>query len=343
MLRGAIVGYGHVAAEGHGPVWATRNDATIVAVADASPERRERFRRSAAGVHAHATTEALLAEETLDFVDVCTPPSSHAAVIEQALDAGLHVLCEKPLTTSVADALRIQAASRRTGRVVHAVHNWLAAPLCRKVTALIDEGAVGRVRRVEWRTLRTQPSVAVGGAAEVNWRLDPAIAGGGILLDHGWHAAYCVARWAGADPRRVSAKLEQRRYSDLVVEDTATVDLDFGRATGQIFLTWAAEERANTLLVEGEGGRIEIIGAEVVLTGSGVEQRWSCPPSLSEGSHHPDRFAAVADDFIAALRNERPSNLAQAMMCAEVMDGAKASDAAGGVWLDVGQVAREPA
>ncbi|HTK33928.1 MAG TPA: Gfo/Idh/MocA family oxidoreductase [Caulobacteraceae bacterium] len=332
VLRGAIIGYGHVAAEGHAPVWADRKGATIVAAVDASPDRRERFRRAHPGGRAHAAVETLLAEETLDFVDVCTPPSSHAAVVMAALGAGLHVLCEKPLTTSVADALAIADAAGRNGRVVHAVHNWLAAALCRQVSALVDAGRVGTVRRVTWRTLRTKPSVAVGDNSEVNWRLDPAIAGGGILLDHGWHAAYCVARWAGSPLRRLSARLESRRFLDLAVEDTATVDLDFGEASGQIFLTWAAEERANTVSVEGDRGRIEIVGDEVVLHGPGGGERWSCPPALSEGSHHPDWFAAVADDFIAAARGEAASNLEEAVLCARVMDAAKASSAAGGAW-----------
>ena len=333
MLRGAIVGYGHVAAEGHAPVWANRKDAAIVAVADASPERRERFVRAHPGGRAHATAADLLAEETLDFVDVCTPPSSHARVVEQALAAGLHVLCEKPLTTSAGDAVRIAAAAGRAGRVVHAVHNWMAAPLCRQVSALVETDAIGQVRRVDWRTLRTRPSVAVGGDGDANWRLDPAIAGGGILLDHGWHAAYCVARWAGAEPMRLSARLESRRFRDLAVEDTAVVDLDFGAASGRIFLTWAADERANTVSIEGDRGRIEIVGDEVVLTTPAGERRWSCPPSLSEGSHHPDWFAAVADDFVAAARGLGPSNMVEAVMCARVMDGAKASSAAGGSWV----------
>jgi predicted dehydrogenase len=334
-LRGAMVGYGHVAAQGHAPVWATREDVAIVAVVDPSPERRERFLASRPGGRAYAAVETLLAEEALDFVDICTPPSSHAAAAEQALAAGLHVLCEKPLAVTAAAALRVAEAAGRAGRVVHVVHNWLAAPRCRQLSAQVDAGAVGAVRRVSWRTLRTRPSVAVGGEEGLNWRLDPAIAGGGVLLDHGWHAAYCVARWAGLRPRRLAARLETRRFHDLAVEDTATVDLDFGRVSGRIFLTWAADERANSVSVEGERGRIEIAGDEVILEDGAGERRWPHPPALSEGSHHPDWFAAVADDFVVALRGRGSANLEEAVLCAELMDAAKASHAAGGGWIAV--------
>ena len=107
------------------------------------------------------TVDDLLVRERLDFVDICAPPGSHAALIERALRAGLHVLSEKPMVTRVEDAKRVATAAARAGRVLHTVHNWLHAPICRKISALIDEGAIGAVRRVRWRTLRTQPAIAV--------------------------------------------------------------------------------------------------------------------------------------------------------------------------------------
>ena len=94
-------------------------------------------------------------------------------------------------------------------------------------------------------------SPAEGGT---NWRLDPAIAGGGILLDHGWHALYCIVRWAGA-PRGIAAVLENRRFHESPLEDTATLSLDLISGTGEIYLTWAGEERSNSIEIEGEQGQ----------------------------------------------------------------------------------------
>src|SRR5262249_35111089 len=146
--------------------------------------------------------DALFSTETLDFVDICTPPSSHAGVIERALQADLHVLCEKPLVTRVADGKRVAAAAARTGRVVHSVHNWLKAPACRKISDLIEQGTIGQPRSIRWRTVRTQPAVTAVNGDGGNWRAEPAIAGGGILVDHGWHALYCVLCWGGV-PRAI--------------------------------------------------------------------------------------------------------------------------------------------
>jgi predicted dehydrogenase len=334
-LRGAILGFGHVAASGHMPFWDGRPDARIVAIADALASRREMFLRTHPEGRAYATADALLAAETLDFVDVCTPPSGHASCIEQALEAGVDILCEKPMTISARDALRIANQAEAAGRNVHVVHNWLEAPVCRKVSALLAEGAVGNVRAIVWNTSRTGPAAAADETGNANWRMDPAVAGGGILFDHGWHAAYCVARWAGAAPACVSARLETRRYRAFEVEDTATLDIGFGEVEGHIHLTWAANERSNSISVVGDDGRIDVAGAEVRLHAASGVRRWDCPPSLAAGSHHPDWFAGVGRSFLNVLTGAAASNLGEAVLCALLMEAATASSASGGGWLAI--------
>ena len=225
VLRGAFIGFGNVAAKGHLPGWQSRDDVRIVAATDAVSARREAFLEACRDGQWYDNVGDLLAGETLDFVDICAPPGSHATLIKRALDAGLHVLCEKPLVTQAADAEIVAAAAANAGRIVHTVHNWLKAPICLKISALIAEGAIGAVRSVSWRTLRTQPAVASTSDGGNNWRVDPAMAGGGILFDHGWHALYCIAHWAGA-PLGVAAILETRRFHEWPLEDTATLDLD---------------------------------------------------------------------------------------------------------------------
>jgi predicted dehydrogenase len=312
------------------PGWRCRDDARIVAATDAAASRREAFLTACPQGRWHETIDDLLSGETLDFVDICAPPGSHAALIECALDAGLHVLSEKPLVTRVEDAKRVVAAAARAGRVLHTVHNWLQAPISRKISTLIDEGAIGAVRSVRWRTLRTQPAVAVSAAGVTNWRVDAGQAGGGVLSDHGWHALYCVTRWAGV-PAGVAATLETRRFHEQPLEDTATVDLDTTAGASRIFLTWAANERANAIEIDGKEGEIHVIGDAVILKSKVHERRWSCPPPLSEGSHHPDWFGGVAADFLSAATGEAQGNLDEAILCARLIDAAQRSSAEGGV------------
>jgi len=325
--RGAFIGFGNVAANGHLPGWLARADAEIVAASDATPSRREVFLAACPKGRWFDNAEELIAAGGIDFVDICTPPGSHAALITRALSAGLHVLCEKPLVTHAEDATALAAA--RKGRVLHTVHNWLEAPICRKVSALVAAGSLGTIRRIEWQTLRTQPAVTVAVKGAENWRVDPAMAGGGILFDHGWHALYCVLRWVDKAPRAVSARLETRKFREWPLEDTATVDLDFGDGSGRVYLTWTANERANRLEIEGSKAKLRIEGPDVVLAGVSGEQRFACPPALSEGSHHPDWFDGVVRDFLEAIDKGGEGNLPEALLCARLIDLAQRSSAAG--------------
>ena len=143
MLKGAFIGFGNVAANGHMPGWRARDDVRIIAATDAAAQREQAFLADCPDGRWHETVDGLLSGEKLDFVDICAPPGSHAPLIERALDAGLHVLSEKPLVTRAEDAERVAGAAARSGRVLHTVHNWLCAPVCRKITALVDEGASG--------------------------------------------------------------------------------------------------------------------------------------------------------------------------------------------------------
>jgi predicted dehydrogenase len=335
VLRGGLIGVGNVAVHGHLPGWRRRADARIVAVTDARPERRAAAAAALPGARWHDSPAALIAAEALDFVDVCTPPDSHAALAEAALRRGLHVLCEKPLVLSPAGLPPLVALATAGGCALHTVHNWHHAPIVRRATALLADGAVGRIARATWQTLRQRPAAAAGGGA-ANWRVDPAVAGGGVLTDHGWHVFYLLARWLGDDVEQVAARLETRRHREWAVEDTATVSLRFGGgAVAEVFLTWAADTRATRAAVHGGAGSLLLEDDALVLVRGGRTERWPCPPALSDGSQHPDRFDPVADAFVRAARARQPAgpNLAEAELCVLLLDLARESSRRGGATL----------
>jgi predicted dehydrogenase len=335
VLRGAFIGFGNVAQNGHLPGWQARDDIAIVAATDVLASRRDAFLKACPHSRWYESIDDLLASEMLDFVDICTPPGAHAELIDRALRSELHVLCEKPLVTEPNHARSVAASAASAGRVVYTVHNWLKAPVCLKVSALIDAGAVGRTRSIRWRTVRTGPAAAVGSERNANWRIDPELGGGGILFDHGWHALYCTTHWGGA-PDGIAAVLENRRFHARPIEDTATVTLDLPGGSGHIYLTWAGDERCNSIEVEGEQGHISVAGDRIILSTSSAKHHWTCPPSLSEGSHHRDWFGGVAEDFHATVTSRGRGNLDEALLCAHLIDLARRSSLAGGVRLPVG-------
>ena len=103
--------------------------------------------------------------------------------------------------------------------------------------------------------------------------------------------------------------------------------------SAEIYLTWSANERANYIKIVGDHGHLETIDDVVVLKSGNGERRWSCPPPLSQGSHHRDWFVSVAKDFQRAVMGRGRSNLDEAALCARLIDLAQRSSADGGVRL----------
>jgi predicted dehydrogenase len=330
MRRLALIGLGNVAVHGHLPGWRARPDVELVAVTDANPERRADAAAQAPAARWYPSAEDLLASEAVDFVDICTPPRSHAGLIAAALGRGCHVLCEKPLVSSPDELARVVRLATAAGRVLHTVHNWHHAPIVRRAGELVRDGAIGRVERVLWETLRTRPAAS----REANWRIDPAMAGGGILTDHGWHTFYVLRRWLGEEPRSVRAALERRRHLQWPVEDTARVELTFSQATAEVFLTWAADRRHTRVELTGTEGRLRLEDDTLVLarTDSAIgERRWPCPPAMSDGSTHADWFGPVVERFLAEVDGTAPrgENLAEAALCVAVEARARESSERG--------------
>src|SRR5438067_1924629 len=144
MLKGAMVGFGFIAGKGHHPAYLARKDVEIVAIADVSAARLDAARAAAPDARLYPSWRELLTKETaLDFVDVCTPPDAHAEIALAALRRGAHVLCEKPLTTTTAQAMELVAAAREHRRVVFPAHNYKHAPVVKFALDVIRSGRIG--------------------------------------------------------------------------------------------------------------------------------------------------------------------------------------------------------
>jgi predicted dehydrogenase len=300
MLRGAIVGFGEVARNGHWPAYEASADVEIVAVVDRTAERRELASSLSRRVETFAAFSELDAVAGIDFIDICTPPSLHPQPMLGAIARGWHVLCEKPF---LLDAVLLDLA--RTGAAdacvaVVPVHNWKYAPIVRHATMLLESGVIGALRRVEIETSRLRAAPTAESDRRPNWRRDPAIAGGGILMDHGWHAVYLALHWFRQHATTVHASL--RRPADGGVEDEARVTLQFPSGDALITLTWNGNARRNAMRLDGELGQI-VIGDDTIHLSGRVDESITFPSALSAGSHHEDWFAAMLPDVVACFRN----------------------------------------
>ncbi len=294
MLKGAIIGFGEVARHGHSPAYAVSQEAKIIAVVDRAEKRRKAARESLPGVVAYATMEELAVRNEIDFVDICTPPAMHGKPMLDALARGWNVLCEKPLVLDFVELEKIRSMARKFERAVVPVHNWKYAPIVRRATEMLRSGAIGQLRGVEIETLRVR-DCAVADPDHPNWRRDPAIAGGGVLMDHGWHAIYLAHHWFGETPSEISVSLHRSPLRQ--IEDEATLTLTFPSGQAKVFLTWRADERRNTMCLTGERGQIAIDDDTLRIAPESIQFE----SGLSAGSHHADWFAAMLPDIIASF------------------------------------------
>lgn len=325
-LRGAIIGFGNVAERGHLPAWLAHPTMRIVAVADSDAKRQARARALLPHATVAGDAAELFANVALDFVDIATPPTSHVPLIGAAAAAGLHIICEKPLAISAADYAQVYEAVSRAGVTLFTVHNWKYSEPFRRVRMLLDDGAIGPLTGISFETTRNGCAGSIGD----DWRTDGARAGGGILVDHGWHAFYLMVALANERPRAIRAQLARRRYLTADVEDSAQCTIEFPSLTGQLDLTWAGQERRTRWQLSGRDGHIEVDDDRVSVRRGGADESFVCAQSLSAGSHHPEWFAAVIDAFRREIIDPsvRGENLAEAEQCVQLLSQAYASHAA---------------
>lgn len=300
--RGAIIGFGKIAESTHVGAL-TAAGLQVVAVVDSSPERREAAQHALPDAHIYSDVATLLAEQRLDFVDICTPPHLHFAEASAAISANVHVLCEKPLVLTPADGDALARLALAHNVVVACVHNWTHAPILRRARALAAGGSLGALRSMDLITLRTQPAAVAGDTH--NWRVDPTKAGGGILFDHGWHGMSILLRTVGATPVWVRGKVENRRFHDLAVEDTSETVIEFDNGVvGRFEATWAASERANRATLRCAEGVIEVDNDTLRIIRDGEPALVEVfAESLAGGGYRPEWTAATVREFKHEIDN----------------------------------------
>ncbi|TYO65678.1 Gfo/Idh/MocA family oxidoreductase [Bradyrhizobium hipponense] len=198
----------------------------------------------------------------IEVVSIVTPNHMHSPVAKAFLEAGIHVICDKPLTTTVAEAEELVALARKTGRVFVVTHNYTGYPMVRQARAMIANGDLGEIRLVQaeylqdWLTERLEAS----SHKQAAWRTDPARSGaGGCIGDIGTHAYSLACFVTGLKLDELLAQLstfvEGRRLDD----DVQILLKWKGGAKGMLWASQVAvgNENGLTLRVCGSKGGLE--------------------------------------------------------------------------------------
>ena len=200
-------------------------------------------------------------EDGIDVVAIVVPNHLHFAVAWAFLEAGLHVICDKPLTTHRADGEKLLALSREKKCLFGLTHNYSGYPLVRAARDLVASGALGELRivQVEYAQDWLAQPIEESGNRQASWRTDPALAGpAGCLGDIGSHAAHLAEFVTGVSPTEISAELTSfvpgRR-----VDDHVQVQLRY--ASGARGLLWASQVACG----EENGLRLRVYGSRGAL------------------------------------------------------------------------------
>jgi 1,5-anhydro-D-fructose reductase (1,5-anhydro-D-mannitol-forming) len=225
---------------------------------------RDRTKAEAyAGARAWATVEEAVADPAVDAVYIALPVALHADAAVAALRAGKHVLCEKPMAMNFAQAERMVAEGRASGRLLGVSYYRRLYPKLVRARQIIAEGAIG------------QPVVAEANchgwleSEERGWLRDPALAGGGPLYDIASHRIDAMNFLFGK-PERACGLLSNAVHR-LAVEDSATVAMQFpGGVHGIVDVRWnsrVARDRFRVIGVEGELDLDPLNGPELRVAG----------------------------------------------------------------------------
>jgi predicted dehydrogenase len=362
-LRAGIIGTGFMGEVHARAVRAA--GATVAAVAGSSPQRTERSLVRLGAARGAGSALELVASDDVDVVHICTPNHLHEPLAAAALAAGKHVVCEKPLATTRADAQRLTSAAAEAGVVAAVPFVYRYHPMAREAHARVASGETGAVRLVHGSYLQDWLSAPT----DDNWRVDARLGGASrAFADIGVHwcdlAEFVTGQRIVALAARTVTAHPQRGADDRRVdtEDAATLLFETdGGALGSLVVSQVTPGRKNRLWLSVDGAETSMafdqelpealwVGRrqEVALVHRGSQltsaeaQRYSVlPPGHPQG--YQDCFDAFVADTYRAIGGETPPGLPTFAdgLRASVLTEAVLSSAASRAWVEVPAVSRD--
>jgi UDP-N-acetyl-2-amino-2-deoxyglucuronate dehydrogenase len=308
MIRVAITGAGAIAERAHIPALRSVGEFEIVAIQSRTEDKARRLAASlwpepSSRPRTYSDFALMLAREHPDAVCVLTPNHLHAAHARQALAAGAHVLCEKPMAPRVGDARAMVDEAARARRVLMVAMQRRYGGLEQIIKRALDSGAIGTAHFIRARLSHAGPQSWSPGQS---WFTSAAEAGGGAMLDLGVHVAD-LAIWLLGEVESVSGRVATLG-KQIEVDDTGAMIMRFrSGALGVIEASWSSQPGLSALEIYASEGRVMVGYPRLDVTIQRADG--SPPPGLSReeifASFDPSDplapFRALAQNFADAI------------------------------------------
>jgi predicted dehydrogenase len=305
QVRVAIIGTGSIAGA-HMAAWdACEDRIERVAAVDIDEARVRAFAEKHRIPRVYTDAAEMLREQRPDLVHIATPPAFHAPLAIQCLDAGAHVLCEKPLVGSLRELDAIAGAERRSGRYCSSVVQWRFGSAARRVRQLIADGTLGR------HTVTTCMTTWFRDAAyyAVPWRGTWKSELGGVNMGQAIHLIDLML-WLNTPWREVTA-ITETLDREIEVEDESVAMVRFAdRSLGAVVSSVLSPRQETRLRLDFQKATAEVVGlygyrnANWTITpveGSGLP-RGSWPPAEDVGAGHAAQLEVMLDALAAGER-----------------------------------------
>ena len=255
MIRLAISGAGAITERAHIPAFLSVPEIQIVALQSRTMEKAERVAAetiAGAKPRVYRDYDEMIRREHPDAVGIFTPNALHCDYTLKAIDVGAHVLVEKPMAPTVAEAQRMIDAAKQGNRVLMVAMQRRFGGLERAIKRAIISGAIGEPHFIRSRLSHGGPELWAPGQ---NWFFDRSESGGGAMLDLGVHVAD-LARWFMGEVESVAGQIATLG-KDIGVEDNGAALLKFhSGALGIIEASWTSRPALSATEIYGSEGRI---------------------------------------------------------------------------------------
>jgi len=261
------------------------NGMKLSALCDTDPDKRAALKREYPDIPVFATHQELIASGLCDALIVSPPHKFHPIVAQDALNAGLHVLTEKPAAVCARDAEQMAECARRSGKVFAIMFNQRTNPIFRRAREIVRSGALGEPKRLVWiitNWYRTQSYYNSGG-----WRATWDGEGGGVLLNQAPHNLD-IMQWIFGMPKRVRAFCYNAKWHNIEVEDDAAIYAEYANGATATFITSTGEcPGTNRLEIAGDLGKLVIEDGHLKWWKLAEREREFCF-TAEKGSYKPD-------------------------------------------------------